>query len=1243
MKSHPQRTFIRPAVFFALTGLLALLLIQLPTAQADEPATPQETVANAWQLAQDSGRYAFDSQIEQKTYPIPSLTNAGRLPEEQHISLAAEVDKVAETSEITFWNGEPGLPEQGMMIRTENGRSQQRLANGEWETIQQNSDLFAPDNDPLTFLQVATNIQAAGTETVELGDHTLTYTVFSFDIDAAKYSQMMRQRLEAHLAQYGRLPDTLTLDTADLYSGMAGTGLLWLDADGLPSRLTLNLDIPAQAETGRTTATLSSDFHSYDHSRIAQASVTLWESPQSWWAFNQVSLVNGVQQTAVPLTLLLLITAFLMLVLPYRETKGFQTAVTLFIITSILTSPLLQGHQAQAFHQNLTTARAHQEAQQAQNEQINEAREYVQQPNFDPHTAPSKQLPVNSKQLSVNGNQSPISNLQSPISSLPLSSPLSSPTDTDNDGLSDADELLWGTCAYLGAMEYCDGVVDSADTDGDGIEDGIEVYNLTTHPAHADTDGDTITDTLEINGFHYNGQMWYLNPNESDSNKDGLADSLECLVWTATSEYDPTAPCPDSDNDGTPDVWDDDNDNDGVIDATDLSPFDKVSQLYSHDNPMTLQIDNLQADLPVFVDVQFRPQNPDHLNYIGTVLNWPSGDTQGQIQRRLNSTFANTANLDIRATDSLARNGDIRLVPIVEMLIPYTPGHYGNLPVLPSYQGTSRTLGVPVEDWLDTSKLQPYGINVDDAIDGSGDLIVSLPLTAVTDDTGGGRSAYAFRMLYWPEQTNGSGAVNWAAPHQYRVQWFVQMITDDCIDPSADPDTCPRQDSLDIIHVYQEKWKVTGISIREDHAYDVAILYEDPAQDSNPSLDDELWSVSWNLNSQFLRGRDCDTLIANVCQSDGQRDVTVANLDLKISEWSTATDSIEVSTFNYDHQGFMAHIMMTETVDLLDTVFTPSGINTATLMFASEETYRSSNLGVATNNSGALTFDLLDVPAFTSANLSWSPYQFKNSSWRNAEPVQYLSKLRQHLSNLDPYFQPTDNSAFSRQEADGKLIWVELYYTALYQGLSTRVAVEDDPLWRPSSYGDVPEFEYEALWPPSTFSGASTLAFTYLRVLGQTFKYGVPDPNLWVSLSDGFSKSYTTGAINRQFSGFQTANNVLFAATSVMAITGFTLFTIGFFTGDAKLQRAGEIILNVTTAVLVSVTIVNYLIAFQVADAAGRITSLSTAFSFSWQQNAVGGVGHPLPNRHRLGGLCLLRQPRLAYSTTRAVSLLICY
>ena len=69
---------------------------------------------------------------------------------------------------------------------------------------------------------------------------------------------------------------------------------------------------------------------------------------------------------------------------------------------------------------------------------------------------------------------------------------------------------------------------DKADTDGDGLTDGQELYKLGANGNAPDTDGDVITDTLEVEGFTYGGKLWYLNPTNADSNNDGLIDSVEC-------------------------------------------------------------------------------------------------------------------------------------------------------------------------------------------------------------------------------------------------------------------------------------------------------------------------------------------------------------------------------------------------------------------------------------------------------------------------------------------------------------------------------------------------------------------------------------------------------------------------------------------------------------------------------------------------------------------------------------------
>src|SRR5262249_38561033 len=65
----------------------------------------------------------------------------------------------------------------------------------------------------------------------------------------------------------------------------------------------------------------------------------------------------------------------------------------------------------------------------------------------------------------------------------------SQPVDTDNDGLSDVDEAKWGTNPNL------------ADTDGDGVSDGVEINERTTSPLLADTDGDGTSDATDLVTF----------------------------------------------------------------------------------------------------------------------------------------------------------------------------------------------------------------------------------------------------------------------------------------------------------------------------------------------------------------------------------------------------------------------------------------------------------------------------------------------------------------------------------------------------------------------------------------------------------------------------------------------------------------------------------------------------------------------------------------------------------------------
>jgi hypothetical protein len=92
--------------------------------------------------------------------------------------------------------------------------------------------------------------------------------------------------------------------------------------------------------------------------------------------------------------------------------------------------------------------------------------------------------------------------------------------DTDGDGLSDEEEVLYGSDPL------------NRDYDADGILDGEEVYVHGTDPVNNDSDGDTIWDGDEIYQFA-------TNPLSSDGDGDGLLDADEIYVYgTGAAVYD---------------------------------------------------------------------------------------------------------------------------------------------------------------------------------------------------------------------------------------------------------------------------------------------------------------------------------------------------------------------------------------------------------------------------------------------------------------------------------------------------------------------------------------------------------------------------------------------------------------------------------------------------------------------------------------------------------------------------------
>lgn len=104
-------------------------------------------------------------------------------------------------------------------------------------------------------------------------------------------------------------------------------------------------------------------------------------------------------------------------------------------------------------------------------------------------------------------------------------SPQTGADNPDNDGLTNLEELQFNP--QLNPT--------NADTDGDGLTDGVEVKTAMTNPLSADTDGDGLTDGAEVNTHR-------TDPLKTDTDEDRFSDARE--IADGTDPLDPNSPPP---------------------------------------------------------------------------------------------------------------------------------------------------------------------------------------------------------------------------------------------------------------------------------------------------------------------------------------------------------------------------------------------------------------------------------------------------------------------------------------------------------------------------------------------------------------------------------------------------------------------------------------------------------------------------------------------------------------------------
>ena len=123
--------------------------------------------------------------------------------------------------------------------------------------------------------------------------------------------------------------------------------------------------------------------------------------------------------------------------------------------------------------------------------------------------------------------------------------------DTDGDGLIDGIEVIGWTIRIVDGtardikVRSDPGVFDS---DSDGLSDSMEYYTTYTNATDRDTDSDGIEDFTEaMDGFQWNGSVYFTNASRIDTDNDGLDDREEVIA--GQDQYVTNASDVDSDDD----------------------------------------------------------------------------------------------------------------------------------------------------------------------------------------------------------------------------------------------------------------------------------------------------------------------------------------------------------------------------------------------------------------------------------------------------------------------------------------------------------------------------------------------------------------------------------------------------------------------------------------------------------------------------------------------------------------------
>ena len=1070
---------------FVLLGIS--LVLGWPSLVRAMPLSTQDQFDRVWSMAREVGQYDFSVQAKQTANPTLHAANIGRSPETSILTADGSVNVQAEEMEFNLTS-----ESQPVQIRVVEGITYGRTSSQEeWARIDDTGAIFAPGNDLMGFSSAAVNVKVVSNWQSEIGQDPVlaaslaeATTLYEFDIDGVQFARYMRQQTEAQMIRDGELLPGMTLGATSQFADMTGRGQLWVDANGLPIYQRLELEVPPERNDLQSiSAEIVTQFHSWEQSELGQSSFGIFArvAADPSLLINDPAALLPTGENITPANLMpigiaagtaLLILATIMslyLLVRYNQRQTVYRAFSTTLVFAMIVGPLLQATQVSAFNERL-----------------------IDRYNAEHPTAVTETI---TNPLEAEETFNPIVNPLGSDVLEPAVAPQTGLRSTENCDLTDADE----------------------DCDGDGLTNRVEIFVLGTNPSHIDTDGDLISDRIEVEGFN-NGRQWYLNPNDVDTNHDGLLDFMECtnlidvdLVTQAFNGDDVSnLTCEDTDSDGTPDVFDYDNDGDGVPDGDDRVPSLANDIALNAQSEIDFRVDGFNSNETMIVDFQIRPDNPDHLWRANQTFNWPENDRQGQITMI---------------------NGEIQATPLLEIRIPAPSSNSNNkIGSLPS----TKALGAigntdTIDTWLDTDVLELHGVNVTQAEEG-GELLAYVPLTTDLDQLTDSPVSWSGRMVYNPTTTQ------WGANHEVRLVWFITGVSDYCdttqmpteltytngqgetIKLTEETDIYERwcnntnnwtsRSASSVFQVYNQDFNVVSMSVTEYVDVETAVIAQTDALTS--AYEDDLWRLADGLEESYMEGYAYNnggsierfdlTAVKNRFDNDSSDPYTDGADEL----WGIPNGQLAISLqTGYRDQAHAIQGLAEQNIThvLTGTYGSSPDLDTddlVNLMILREEQTRIVSLNSpseTTISNGAVTFDLSNRDVTVRSNLKLSPYQWNGADWEPADAFIYLDETLPAL--LDPLLLDSDITALLESgEAvsdmtaarDGLLSLATLYYMGLYQGFTTMVELDgslmvDTASATPSDY----------LIPDSAIGLG--LDFAFVTLIGELAQYY----SLWTS------------------------------------------------------------------------------------------------------------------------------------------------